>query len=114
MHASFSILGVPGANTGTSSGYCDICQKHVSNRTNHKFVHSHIKFRCALCGYLYSRKDTLKDHIRGKHCVGSPAELNSFVQMFIPEDRRSKSCELKTTSACTGIVCAQSTVGLKT
>jgi len=98
---SYSILGVSGSNPGTSSGYCDICQKHVSNRTNHKFVHSHIKFRCALCGYLYSRKDTLKDHIRGKHCVCSPAELNSLVQVFIPEEGgtmiKSKSVEAMTT-----------------
>ena len=29
-------------SAGTSSGFCDICQKHVSNRTNHKFVHSQV------------------------------------------------------------------------
>merc|ERR1719483_1731034 len=98
---SYSILGGSGSNPGTSSGFCDICQKHVSNRTNHKFVHSHIKFRCALCGYLYSRKDTLKDHIRGKHCVYSPAELNNLVQVFVPEEEnqliKAKSADSMTT-----------------
>ena len=27
---------------GTSAGFCNICQKFVSNRTNHKYVHSQV------------------------------------------------------------------------
>ena len=41
-----------------------------------------VKFRCKLCGYLYSRKDTLKDHIRGKHCANySNSDLNNLVEV---------------------------------
>ena len=34
----------PASNTthGTSAGFCNICQKFVSNRTNHKYVHSQV------------------------------------------------------------------------
>ena len=34
----------PTSNTthGTSAGFCNICQKFVSNRTNHKYVHSQV------------------------------------------------------------------------
>lgn len=28
---------------GTSAGFCNICKKHVSNRTNHKYVHSQVR-----------------------------------------------------------------------
>ena len=28
---------------GTSAGFCNICQKFVSNRTNHKYVHSQVR-----------------------------------------------------------------------
>jgi hypothetical protein len=44
-----------------------------------------VKFRCKLCGYLYSRKDTLKDHIRGKHnpCY-STTDLNALVEVVPP------------------------------
>ena len=48
-----------------------------------------MKFRCALCGYMYSRKDTLKDHIRGKHNIGLAGELNRLVQIFVPQDERA-------------------------
>ena len=27
---------------GTSAGFCNICHKFVSNRTNHKYVHSQV------------------------------------------------------------------------
>jgi hypothetical protein len=38
-----------------------------------------------LCGYLYSRKDTLKDHIRGKHNPRySTTDLNSLVEVVPP------------------------------
>jgi hypothetical protein len=38
-----------------------------------------------LCGYLYSRKDTLKDHIRGKHNPRySTSDLNSLVEVVPP------------------------------
>ena len=41
-----------------------------------------VKFRCKICGYLYSRKDTLKDHIRGKHSARfSNADLNALVEV---------------------------------
>ena len=54
-----------------------------------------VKFRCVLCGYMYSRKDTLKDHIRVKHSICLPTELNRLVQVFIPkeekEGRRNKN-----------------------
>ena len=44
-----------------------------------------MKFRCKLCGYLYSRKDTLKDHIRGKHNPRySTSDLNSMVEVVPP------------------------------
>ncbi len=44
-----------------------------------------IKFRCKICGYLYSRKDTLKDHIRGKHNARfSTQELNQLVETVTP------------------------------
>ena len=46
LNSTLSLLGlttpVPSPNPGSSSGFCEICQKHVSNRTNHKFVHSHV------------------------------------------------------------------------
>ena len=54
---------------------------------------------------MYSRKDTLKDHIRGKHNIALPGELNRLVQVFVPEEenggkdgklpRRNKSDEQK-------------------
>ncbi len=36
--------GTPPSGTthGTSAGFCNICQKFVSNRTNHKYVHSQV------------------------------------------------------------------------
>ena len=38
-----------------------------------------------MCGYLYSRKDTLKDHIRGKHNPRySTTDLNSLVEVVPP------------------------------
>ena len=41
-----------------------------------------VKFRCKICGYLYSRKDTLKDHIRGKHNANfSNSDLNALVEV---------------------------------
>ena len=44
-----------------------------------------VKFRCKICGYLYSRKDTLKDHIRGKHNARfSTQELNQLVDTVTP------------------------------
>ena len=43
-----------------------------------------VKFRCRLCGYLYSRKDTLKDHIRGKHATVATTDLNSLVDLHNP------------------------------
>ena len=44
-----------------------------------------MKFRCKICGYLYSRKDTLKDHIRGKHNARfSTQELNQLVDTVTP------------------------------
>ena len=30
------------SSSSSSSGYCEICKKSVSNKTNHKFVHSHV------------------------------------------------------------------------
>ena len=41
-----SPLGPPPSSTthGTSAGFCNICQKYVSNRTNHKYVHSQVQF----------------------------------------------------------------------
>ena len=45
--SSTSPLGPPSSGTthGTSAGFCNICQKYVSNRTNHKYVHSQV-FNC--------------------------------------------------------------------
>ena len=54
---------------------------------------------------MYSRKDTLKDHIRGKHNIGLAGELNRLVQVFVPEEesgrkdgkaRKNKNVEQKT------------------
>ena len=54
---------------------------------------------------MYSRKDTLKDHIRGKHNIGLAVELNRLVQVFVPEEesatkdgkqRKNKNVEQKT------------------
>ena len=46
---------------------------------------SQVKFRCKICGYLYSRKDTLKDHIRGKHNTRfSTQDLNQLVETVTP------------------------------
>ena len=53
------------------------------NKTFSKYFQ--VKFRCKLCGYLYSRKDTLKDHIRGKHNPRySTSDLNSLVEVVPP------------------------------
>ena len=50
LNSTLSLLGLqpppPSPHPGTSSGFCEICQKHVSNRTNHKFVHSHVSLFC--------------------------------------------------------------------
>ena len=44
-----------------------------------------VKFKCKICGYLYSRKDTLKDHIRGKHNPRySTSDLNGLVEVVPP------------------------------
>ena len=49
-----------------------------------------MKFRCKICGYLYSRKDTLKDHIRGKHNARfSTTELNQLVDTVTPTSSSS-------------------------
>ena len=55
---------------------------------------------------MYSRKDTLKDHIRGKHNIGLAGELNRLVQVFVPQEesgsvkegkqRKNKNAEQKT------------------
>ena len=46
-----------------------------------------VKFKCKLCGFLYSRKDTLKDHIRGKHNPRySTTDLNSLVEVVPPSN----------------------------
>ena len=56
---------------------------------------------------MYSRKDTLKDHIRGKHNIGLAGELNRLVQVFVPQDenvtkegkpRKNKNIEQKISS----------------
>ena len=48
-----------------------------------------VKFRCKLCGYLYSRKDTLKDHIRGKHNTRfSTQDLNQLVETVTPSQQQ--------------------------
>ena len=53
LNSTLSLLGLqppnPSPHPGTSSGFCEICQKHVSNRTNHKFVHSHVSLFCCHC-----------------------------------------------------------------
>ena len=53
LNSTLSLLGLqppnPSPHPGTSSGFCEICQKHVSNRTNHKFVHSHVSLFCCNC-----------------------------------------------------------------
>lgn len=33
----------PQQSHGTSAGFCAICKKYVSNRTNHKYVHSQVR-----------------------------------------------------------------------
>ena len=38
-----------------------------------------IKFQCGLCGFMYSRKDTLKDHIRGKHILPKHANIAQLI-----------------------------------
>ena len=38
-----------------------------------------IKFQCGLCGYMYSRKDTLKDHIRGKHILPKHVNISQLI-----------------------------------
>jgi len=89
LFGNSSPLGPPSSSTthGTSAGFCNICQKYVSNRTNHKYVHSQVKFKCKICGFLYSRKDTLKDHIRGKHNPRySTTDLNSLVEVVPPSN----------------------------
>ena len=61
LNSTLSLLGlttpVPSPNPGSSSGFCEICQKHVSNRTNHKFVHSHVSqvWRLLLQEFCLSR-----------------------------------------------------------
>ena len=46
-----------------------------------------VKFKCKICGFLYSRKDTLKDHIRGKHNPRySTTDLNSLVEVVPPSN----------------------------
>lgn len=37
---------------GTSAGFCNICKKHVSNRTNHKYVHSQVRPRDQINSHL--------------------------------------------------------------
>ena len=49
------------------------------------FLRRQVKFKCKICGYLYSRKDTLKDHIRGKHNPRySTSDLNGLVEVVPP------------------------------
>lgn len=40
--AAATAAGVPPPSHGTSAGFCTICKKFVSNRTNHKYVHSQV------------------------------------------------------------------------
>ena len=46
LFGNSSPLGPPSSSTthGTSAGFCNICQKYVSNRTNHKYVHSQVYY----------------------------------------------------------------------
>ena len=57
-----------------------------------------VKFRCKLCGYLYSRKDTLKDHIRGKHNANfSNSDLNNLVEV-VPSVSSQPTSSINSTS----------------
>ena len=57
-----------------------------------------MKFRCKLCGYLYSRKDTLKDHIRGKHNANfSNSDLNNLVEV-VPSVSSQPTSSINSTS----------------
>ena len=57
----------------------------------YSLIHTQVKFRCKICGYLYSRKDTLKDHIRGKHNARfSTQDLNQLVDVVTPANNNGQ------------------------
>ena len=60
------------------------------------FLHFQVKFKCKICGFLYSRKDTLKDHIRGKHNPRySTTDLNSLVEVVPPSNGAAPSMKME-------------------
>jgi hypothetical protein len=46
---------------------CRSCGKQVSNRWHHYHSHTSQRSLCPYCTASYSRIDTLRNHIRGKH-----------------------------------------------
>lgn len=46
---------------------CQICGKEVTNRWHHYHSHGIQRSTCPYCSASYSRIDTLRSHIRGKH-----------------------------------------------
>ncbi|XP_065338488.1 longitudinals lacking protein, isoforms H/M/V-like isoform X9 [Cloeon dipterum] len=46
---------------------CKLCGKIVTHCRNHYRVHFPGKFRCALCGSYFTRRDNLLAHFRAKH-----------------------------------------------
>jgi len=51
-----------GPSHGTSAGFCNICKKYVSNRTNHKYVHSQVTMM--LAKRVWNLSDLIKQDLR--------------------------------------------------
>ena len=56
LFGNSSPLGPPSSSTthGTSAGFCNICQKYVSNRTNHKYVHSQVYYNLSILSDFFN------------------------------------------------------------
>jgi len=46
---------------------CRLCSKQVTNKWHHFHRHQAVRSVCPICRASYSRRDTLKAHIRTKH-----------------------------------------------
>ena len=87
--------GSSGANNqqshGTSAGYCNICKKYVSNRTNHKYVHSQVFLMIKFTRHSWNRVYWSTDWSQVPYDVEGMIFLN-YVPLVHEETRTPLLC----------------------